>query len=140
MHAARRLHRRQLLRDLRIHQPHDADAKLAPFPSSEAGISGLETLLPLTLRLVDENEVELPEALSRLTQQPATVLGILENGLGGSLGIGARADICIFDPDQYWELNENSIVSRGHNSPFIGWEMKGRVTHTLVAGQLKFGQ
>jgi len=121
------------------HQPHDADAKLAPFPSSEAGISGLETLLPLTLRLVDENVLELSEALSRLTQQPATVLGILENGLGGSLGTGSRADVCIFDPEQYWELNADSILSRGHNSPFIGWEMKGRVTHTLVEGQIKFG-
>ncbi len=75
----------------------------------------------------------------RLTQQPAAVLSILEDGLGGSLGIGTRADVCIFDPDEHWELNTDSFVSKGHNSPFIGWEMKGRVTHTLVAGQIKFG-
>jgi dihydroorotase len=91
------------------------------------------------LRLVDENVLDLSEAISRLTQQPATVLGILENGLGGSLGAGARADVCVFDPEQYWELNSETFISRGHNSPFIGWEMKGRVTHTLVAGQIKFG-
>ena len=121
------------------HQPHDTDAKLAPFPSSEPGISGLETLLPLTLRLVDESVLDLSEAISRLTQQPATVLGILENGLGGSLGAGARADVCVFDPEQYWELNSETFISRGHISPFIGWEIKGRVTHTLVAGQIKFG-
>lgn len=122
------------------HQPHDTDAKLAPFPSSEAGISGLETLLPLTLRLVDEKVLDLAEAISRLTQQPASVLGILENGMGGSLREGSRADVCIFDPDQYWELNSETIISQGKNSPFIGWEMKGRVTHTLVAGRIKFGK
>ena len=122
------------------HQPHDTDAKLAPFPSSEAGISGLETLLPLTLRLVDENVLGLTDAISRLTQQPATILGLLNNGIAGSLGAGVKADVCIFDPDQYWELNSENMLSRGHNTPFTGWELKGRVTHTLVAGRIKFGQ
>jgi dihydroorotase len=121
------------------HQPHDTDAKLAPFPSSEPGISGLETLLPLTLRLVNENILDLPQAIASLTQQPANVLNILEDALGGSLSVGARADVCVFDPEQYWELNPDTIISQGKNSPFIGWEMKGRVTHTLVAGQIKFG-
>lgn len=121
------------------HQPHDTDAKLAPFPSSEPGISGLETLLPLTLRLVDENVLGLAEAIACLTQQPAAILGILEDGQGGSLSAGARADICIFDPEQYWELNPDTMVSNGHNSPFIGWQLKGRVTCTLLAGKITHG-
>jgi len=121
------------------HQPHDTDAKLAPFPSSEPGISGLETLLPLTLRLVNEGVLDLPQAIASLTQQPASILKILEDGSGGSLSIGARADVCIFDPEQYWELGPDTMISQGKNSPFIGWELQGRVTHTLVAGQLKFG-
>lgn len=121
------------------HQPHDTDAKLAPFPSSEPGISGLETLLPLTLRLVNEGVFDLSQAIASLTQQPAGVLNILEDGLGGSLSVGARADVCIFDPEQYWELDSETMISQGKNSPFTGWEMKGRVTHTLVAGQVKFG-
>jgi len=121
------------------HQPHDTDAKLAPFPSSEPGISGLETLLPLTLRLVNEGVLDLSQAIASLTQQPAGVLNVLEDGSGGSLSVGARADVCIFDPEQYWELHSETMISQGKNSPFTGWEMKGRVTHTLVAGQVKFG-
>lgn len=121
------------------HQPHDTDAKLAPFPSSEPGISGLETLLPLTLRLVDEAVLSLPEAIACLTQQPANILGILEQGRGGSLTTGVRADICVFDPEQYWELQAENMVSNGHNSPFIGWQLKGHVTHTLLAGKITYG-
>lgn len=115
------------------HQPHDTDAKLAPFPSSEPGISALETLLPLTLRLVDENVLNLSEAIACLTQQPANVVG-----MSSSLAVGDCADVCIFDPEQYWELSTATMVSHGHNSPFIGWEFKGRVTHSLLAGHVSF--
>lgn len=121
------------------HQPHDADAKLAPFPSSEPGISGLETLLPLTLRLVDENVLDLNDAIACLTQKPASILGILEKGQGGSLSVGSVADVCIFDPELYWELQPGTMLSNGHNSPFIGWQLKGRATHTLLAGKIIFG-
>jgi dihydroorotase len=120
------------------HQPYDDDAKLAPFPSSEPGISGLETLLPLTLRLVDDGLLELSAAIACLTQHPAEVLGLLADQQGGSLAVGARADVCIFDPEQYWELRPEAMVSYGHNTPFAGWEMKGRVTCTLLAGRVTF--
>lgn len=115
------------------HQPHDLDAKLAPFPSSEPGISGLETLLPLTLRLVDEGVLNLSQAIASITQAPAEIVG-----LNASLGAGERADVCIFDPEQYWPLTPETMFSQGHNSPFLGWELKGRVTHTLLAGHLSF--
>lgn len=115
------------------HQPHDTDAKLAPFPSSEPGISALETLLPLTLRLVDENVLSLSEAIACLTQQPASIVGVRS-----SLAVGECADVCIFNPEQYWELSETTMVSHGHNSPFLGWEFKGRVTHSLLAGHVSF--
>ena len=121
------------------HQPHDVDAKLAPFASSEPGISGLETLLPLVLRLVDEDVLTLAEAIARLTQQPAHILGLLENLQGGSLSVGARADVCVFDPQQYWEVAPDKLLSQGKNTPFAGWEMKGKVTYTLLAGKLCFG-
>lgn len=121
------------------HQPHDDDAKLAPFPASEAGISGLGTLLPLTLRLVDEQVIDLSRAIAMLTQEPARLLGLLESGQGGSLSLGTRADICIFDPEQYWTLSPDTITSEGLNSPFMGWDLKGRVTHTLMAGKLTYG-
>lgn len=116
------------------HQPHEADAKLRPFTETEPGISGLETLLPLGLRLVDEGVLTLSEAIARLSWQPARILGVQ----AGRLGAGMPADICIFDPDAYWVLDRDTMRSRGHNTPFLGWEMKGRVTHTLLAGQLVY--
>lgn len=117
------------------HQPHEPDAKLRPFNETAPGISGLDTLLPLSLRLVDEGVLDLPAMIDRLSHQPAQILGIDV----GDLAPGRRADVCIFDPEQYWELDERSIVSQGHNTPFHGWEMKGRVVSTLVAGRIVHG-
>jgi dihydroorotase len=116
------------------HQPHEPDAKLAPFGDSEPGISGLETLLPLTLKLVEDGLLTLPEAISLLTHRPAGILGID----AGQLGLGATADICIFDPQAAWTLTPEQLVSRGRNTPFGGWEFRGRVTHTLVGGMVVF--
>ena len=114
------------------HQPHDPDAKLRPFPSTEPGISGLDTLLPLGLRLVDEQVMGLDELIQRLTAGPAQILGLP----CGTLAVGNTADICIFDPELTWQLDPSTIKSHGHNTPFMGWELKGRVTHTLLAGRL----
>ena len=116
------------------HQPHEPDAKLAPFAQSEPGISALETLLPLTLKLVDENVLELVEAIALLTSKPARILGIE----AGQLSVGATADVCVFDPKANWTLTEDQIRSRGHTTPFLGWEFRGRVTHTLVGGKVVF--
>ncbi|MDH5632270.1 MAG: dihydroorotase [Gammaproteobacteria bacterium] len=116
------------------HQPHEADAKLAPFSDSEPGISGLETLLPLTLRLVDDGILTLPEAIARLTHHPASIIGIDS----GHLGPGSTADICIINPDTNWTLGHEDFVSRGQNSPFIGWNFTGRVVRTLVGGQVVY--
>ncbi|MBI3545412.1 MAG: dihydroorotase [Gammaproteobacteria bacterium] len=116
------------------HQPHEPDAKLAPFAQSEPGISALETLLPLTLKLVDEKLLTLPQALALLTHKPAEIIGIDI----GQLGVGATADICIFDPQARWILTQDKIISRGHNTPFLGWELRGRVTQTLIGGKLVY--
>ncbi len=113
------------------HQPHEPDAKLTPFSESEPGISGLETLLPLTLKLVEDGLLDMPEAISLLTANPARILGIDS----GHLGVGATADICIFDWDEHWVLDRKKMVSRGKNNPFQNWEFRGRVTHTLVGGE-----
>lgn len=119
------------------HQPHEADAKLAPFPATESGISGLDTLLALSLRLLDEKLLSLPEVIERLTLGPARILGLTQQGTG-SLSPGKRADICIFDPEQPWRVGADTLLSAGHNTPFLGWELKGRVTHTLLGGKLVF--
>lgn len=113
------------------HQPHDRDAKLAPFAATEPGISALETLLPLTLRLVDEGVISLSDAISRVTWEPAQILGIE----AGTLSPGALADVCIVDPERRWEVTEHNLISIGKNTPFLGWEMQGRVSHTLLEGR-----
>jgi dihydroorotase len=116
------------------HQPHEPDAKLAPFAKSEPGITALETLLPLTLKLVDDKLLTLSEALALLTHKPAEIIGVET----GHLGVGATADVCIFDPEPRWVLTEDKLISRGHNTPFLGWEFRGRVRYTLVGGRIVF--
>ncbi len=116
------------------HQPHELDAKKAPFPSTAPGISGLETLLPLTLKLVDEGLLSLSDAISRITHGPASVLGLPL----GQLGVGSSADICLFDPKKRWQLTADKMLSHGHNTPFLGCEFTGEVTHTLLEGRLTY--
>lgn len=116
------------------HQPHELDAKQAPFGDTEPGISGLETLLALSLSLVEEGVLSLTDVIARLTAGPARILGLDS----GHLGVGATADICIFEPDRSWSLKPQTMISHGHNSPFLDREFRGRVTHTLFAGRLVY--
>lgn len=116
------------------HQPHEFDAKLSPFQSTEPGISGLETLLALCLRLVDYGHLTLSQAIALITSQPANVLG-LETG---RLDVGRAADIAIVDPGCEWRCNPDEFLSRGKNTPFAGWLMKGKVETTLIDGRLVF--
>jgi len=114
------------------HQPHEPDAKQAPFASTQPGISSLETLLPLSLRLVHEQVVPTYTALSLLSTQPATILGID----AGVLAANRPADICIYDPDHDWQLDTSTMLSRGKNTPFEGWNFQGKVRHTIIDGRL----
>lgn len=113
------------------HQPHDADAKLAPFAATEPGISALETLLPLVLDLARCDECPLPAALARLTAGPAAALGLT----AGSLAVGRAADICLFDPQAEWTLEPAAMISRGRNTPFGGYALRGRVVEVLRDGR-----
>ncbi len=116
------------------HQPHDADAKQQPFPGAAPGVSALDTLLPLVLALVDAGELELHTAIRALTCRPAELLGIN----AGTLEAGANADLCLFEHNCDWQLDENTIQSRGKNSPFIGWNFRNRVKHTIINGALVY--
>lgn len=113
------------------HQPHDKAAKLLPFAETDPGISALETLLPLALRAGREAGMDLPGILARLTSAPAEILGIDR----GRLQPGAVADICIFDPEAFWSPTDQTLVSEGKNTPFLNWDLQGRVTHTFCAGE-----
>lgn len=118
------------------HQPLDNDAKLGPFADTMPGISGLETLLALTMKLVDDEEISLHKAIASLTSNPAEILGID----AGQLKIGAQADICIIDPNAHDECQPTRFVSAGKNSPFSGWLFNNKVSHTLFNGKLVFEQ
>jgi dihydroorotase len=114
------------------HCPVDDDAKQVPFSESEPGATGLELLLPLTLKWAEEEGLGLPTALARITTDAANILGID----AGHLSLGAEADVCVFDPERYWKVEPSSLLSQGKNTPFSGFELKGRVSHTLVGGQI----
>ncbi|MBY0579839.1 MAG: dihydroorotase [Burkholderiales bacterium] len=116
------------------HTPVDDDAKLLPFAEAEPGATGLELLLPLVLKWAEEDKVPLIDALSRITRHPAR---ILDAGCG-HLARGHAADLCIFDPQGYWKVEPKSLKSQGKNTPFIGFEMKGRVICTLVGGHVVY--
>ena len=116
------------------HQPHDLDAKMNPFTETEPGISGLDTLLPLVLKLAQEEQLSLSHAVAALTSGPAAVAGLDR----GHLGIGAKADVCIFDPEATRNMDANSWWSKGKNSPFLGRDMAGVVRLTMVNGEILY--
>jgi dihydroorotase len=116
------------------HTPVGADDKLLPFGEAKPGATGLEVLLPLTLKWAEAAGVALPQALARITSAPAEVLGLQT----GQLAVGATADICIFDPEGNWQLTPEALKSRGKNSPWLGYMMTGKVRTTLVGGRVVF--
>ncbi|ASF47579.1 dihydroorotase [Methylovulum psychrotolerans] len=116
------------------HQPHDIDAKLGAFPETEPGISALETLLPMMLKLVAQHAITLSQGIAALSEQPAQILQLPS----GTLTPGVAADVCVFDPELAWQVNRSQWHSRGINTPFWQQTLKGRVTHTLQAGKRIF--
>ncbi|MDH5358735.1 MAG: dihydroorotase [Gammaproteobacteria bacterium] len=116
------------------HQPLDNDAKLGPFSETTPGISGLETLLPLTMKLVDDDELTLQQAIASLTCNPAEILGID----AGQLKVGGKADICIFSPNSHNECQPQQFISAGKNSPFAGWLFNSEVLLTFFNGRVVY--
>jgi dihydroorotase len=117
------------------HTPVDDDAKLYPFAEAEAGATGLELLLPLTLKWAEDNKLKLSDAIKHVTQGPAKILGVE----AGDLSVNASADICVFDPKQYWKIERKALLSQGKNTPFLGLELAGKVKYTLVNGHVVHG-
>jgi len=116
------------------HTPVDDDAKLLPFAEAEAGVTGLELLLPLTLKWAAEMGVALSDALATVTTEPARVLA----QDAGHLTPGHSADICIFAPDEYWRVTPKALKSQGKNTPFQNMELAGKVKYTLVDGHVVY--
>ncbi len=114
------------------HAPHSPLEKDLEFDRAAFGIIGLETALPLTLKLVEEGVLSLPEAIKKLSYNPATILGVT----GGSLREGGPADLAIIDPEEEYTLKAEDIQSRSKNSPFIGQPLRGRNLLTMIGGRI----
>jgi dihydroorotase len=116
------------------HTPVDDDGKHLPFAEAEAGATGLELLLPLTLKWGAARKLNLAATLARITSEPARILGTAS----GRLAVGAPADIAIFDPQAPLRISAEMLKSQGKNTPFVGHELQGRVRTTIVAGNVVY--
>jgi dihydroorotase len=131
---------REALRDGSIdalcsdHTPVDEDEKQVPFGESSPGASGVELLLPLTLKWAREMDVPLMQAIDLVSWKPAQILGVP----GGHLSVGSCADICVFDETEEWQVSPRSLASQGKNTPFLNQPMQGRVRYTIIDGHLDF--
>ena len=117
------------------HQPWAQEKKEREFDQSPSGIVGLETLLPICVEaLITPGLLDWSQLISKLTVGPARLLGLE----GGTLSVGARADIVIFDPQERWTIDARQFASRSRNTPFHGKSVSGRVRHTLVDGEVRY--
>ena len=116
------------------HTPVDEDQKLLPFGEAEPGATGLELLLPLTLKWGMERKLPLAQTLARITSDPARILGVAS----GRIEPGAPGDLVVFDPNAHWRVTHAALKSQGKNSPFLGLELAGRVRATIVAGNVVY--
>jgi dihydroorotase len=116
------------------HTPVDDDGKHLPFSEAEPGATGLELLLPLTLKWGEARKLPLAKTLARITSDAARVLGVSS----GRLAIGAPADVTLFDPRAALRVSPETLRSQGKNTPFLGYELAGRVRYTVVAGNVAY--
>ena len=114
------------------HAPHAIYEKDVEFTAAAFGVVGLETALPVVLELVREELLSPRCAVSRLSTQPARVLGLR----GGSLEPGEPADLVLIDPDHVWKVEPSVLHSRSQNSAFLGSELRGRALRTWVGGKV----
>lgn len=116
------------------HAPHTDVEKHSEFTYAPFGISILETSLGMLMSLVHSNKISVDKLISKLTCEPAAIIGDRFGKLG-TLNVGSAADITIFDPDQEWKVDPKSFVSKGKNTPLGGVTLKGKVKLTFYAGK-----
>jgi dihydroorotase len=114
------------------HAPHHIDEKNVEFNIALNGVVGLETALPLTLKLVEDKVLSLSDAVARLTAGPAAALGMPR----GTLAEGMPADVTVIDPNLVWTVEPAKLQSKSKNTPFAGWQMKGAAVYTIVGGKV----
>ncbi|MCL0068313.1 dihydroorotase [Thermodesulfovibrionales bacterium] len=114
------------------HAPHHRDEKLREFEVAPFGISGLETALPLSLKLVSEGVLTMPQLVERMALNPARILKIDK----GTLKVGSDADIVILDTNREFKVEAEKFASMGKNTPFDGWILKGRAVVAIYKGKV----
>jgi dihydroorotase len=123
------------------HTPVDADAKALPFAEAEPGATGMELLWSLALKWGQDAGLPLAQVISRITADPARVLGTALGSLQGSAGqlaVGGLADVCVLSDQGHWLVTDASLRSQGKSTPFSGYELPGRVLATVVGGNVAF--
>ena len=120
------------------HTPVDDDEKLLPFGEATPGATGLELLLSLALKWNDDADggKHPGRAIAKVTSDAARVAGLP----CGQLAVGSVADVCIFDPAVRWTVEAKALASQGKHTPFLGYELRGQVSATIVAGQLAYAR
>ena len=117
------------------HAPHLVEEKEKEYNVAPFGIVGLETALGLVIKeLVQTGTLTLMEAIAKLTINPARILCINR----GLVKEGAKANLTIFDLEKKWLVTEEEFLSKSHNSPFLGWELPGKVEWTIVGGKVVY--
>ncbi len=117
------------------HAPHAREKKMRELDQAPFGIVGLETALGLVVtQLIEPGHLDWPQAIAKMTINPARILGIPK----GTLAIGADADITIIDPDVAWTVDPAKFRSKSTNTPFGGWTLRGRADTVIVGGRIKF--
>jgi dihydroorotase len=120
------------------HTPVDDDEKLLPFGEASPGATGLELLLPLALKwaeqAIPDPAQRVSRAVAKISSEAAAAVGLP----GGRLDVGAVADLCLFDPAEHWKVEAAALASQGKHTPFLGYELAGRVRATIAGGQLVF--
>jgi dihydroorotase len=116
------------------HAPHSEDEKMVEFDQAPFGIVGLETALPLSLKLVEDGVLTLNQMIAKLTHLPSAIINVNK----GTLKPGAAADIVIFDPEKKVKIDREKFRSKSKNTPFNGWDLKGAVLYTIVNGNIVY--
>jgi dihydroorotase len=119
------------------HAPHTSVDKMCEFGLAAFGISGLETALACLMGLVHSKQLDLKTLISKLTFEPARIIGTRYGELG-TLKPGCQADVTIFNPDKEWVVDSRDFASKGKNTPFDGCTLKGRVMATIVTGKVVY--
>lgn len=116
------------------HAPHDLASKDKALSEAAFGIVGVETMLPLSLKLYHDGILSLPDLLAKMTCNAAKII----NFDGGVIKKGARADLVLIDLNYEWIIDSQKFHSKSKNSPFDGFKVKGRAVRTIVAGKTVF--